>query len=55
MKLWFTFWYWAMAGGLFLFAAIAVTVGFGAFRDIHSMLQRLRERRPQDDPPSPQS
>jgi len=45
VKLWLNFWYWAMTDGLFLFASIAVTVGFGAFRDIHAMLKKLHERR----------
>lgn len=51
MKLWLNIWYCAMAGGLFLFAALTVTVGFGAFRDVHMMLQQLRRKHNQEKRP----
>jgi len=48
IKLWLNIWYCAMAGGFFLFAALAVTVGFGAFRDVHMMLMQLRRKHTQE-------
>jgi len=44
MKLWLNIWYCAMAVGVFMFAALAVTVGFGAFRDVQMMLRQLRRK-----------